>query len=105
LDHLSGGPVLVNIVSGKDDFAAYGDREGDQPRRYARTKEFLRVVRELWTEEAVTHDGEYFGVRGSTLAQRPVVRGDRKHPRLYFGGVRRGRRGRGDRSRRPALLE
>ena len=42
---------------------------------------------------------------GSTVATRPVVRGDRRHPRLYFGGASEaaaaGRRGRG---RRAALL-
>ncbi|WP_372666403.1 LLM class flavin-dependent oxidoreductase [Amycolatopsis kentuckyensis] len=87
LDHLSGGRLLVNVVSGKDDLAAYGDDEGDQTQRYARTKEFLRIVRRLWTEENVTHDGEYFGVTGATLAQRPVTRHGRPHPRLYFGGA------------------
>ena len=39
LDQLSQGRVLINIVSGKDDLAAYGDQEGDQTHRYARTKE------------------------------------------------------------------
>src|ERR1051325_2352097 len=41
LDHLSGGRLLVNIVSGQDNLAAYGDLEGDQAQRYARTKEFM----------------------------------------------------------------
>ncbi|MFG1944105.1 LLM class flavin-dependent oxidoreductase [Nonomuraea sp. NPDC048826] len=87
LDHLSGGRVLVNVVSGKDDPAAYGDREGDQVHRYARTKEFLRIVRRLWTEEDVTYQGEHFHVTGSTVTPRPVVRGARRHPQLYFGGA------------------
>lgn len=30
LDHLSGGRVRINIVSGQDNLAAYGDSEGDQ---------------------------------------------------------------------------
>jgi alkanesulfonate monooxygenase len=87
LDQLSGGRLLVNIVSGQDNLAAYGDSEGDQPQRYARTKEFLQLVRRLWTEEDVTFDGEYFGVTGSTVATRPVVREGRPHPTLYFGGA------------------
>jgi alkanesulfonate monooxygenase len=87
LDHLSQGRVLVNIVSGKDNLAAYGDSEGDQAHRYARTKEFLHIVRKLWTEENVTYRGEHFTVTGSTVTPRPVVRSDRKHPRLYFGGA------------------
>ena len=87
LDQLSGGRLLINIVSGQDNLAAYGDSEGDQPQRYARTKEFLQLVRRLWTEEDVTFAGEYFSVTGSTVATRPVVREGRLHPRLYFGGA------------------
>lgn len=87
LDELSGGRLLINIVSGQDNLAAYGDSEGDQAQRYARTAEFMQLVRRLWTEEAVTFDGEHFSVTDSTVATRPVVRGDRRHPRLYFGGA------------------
>ena len=87
LDHLTQGRVLVNIVSGKDNLAAYGDSEGDQAHRYARTREFLQIVRKLWTEDNVSYLGEHFSVTGSTVAPRPVVRGERKHPRLYFGGA------------------
>jgi len=87
LDHLSGGRVRVNIVSGQDDLAAYGDAEGDQAHRYARTREFLQIVRRLWTQESVTYAGEHFRVTGSTLDQRPVARPGRPHPRLYFGGA------------------
>jgi len=87
LDHLSGGRVLVNIVSGQDDLAAYGDTEGDQAHRYARTREFMQLVRKLWTEEGVTYDGAHFKVTDSTVTPRPVVTGTRRHPRLYFGGA------------------
>lgn len=87
LDDLTGGRVRINIVSGQDNLAAYGDSEGDQAHRYGRTKEFMRLVRRLWTEEDVTFAGEHFGVTKSTIAPRPVRRGDRLHPRLYFGGA------------------
>ncbi|GGM32728.1 LLM class flavin-dependent oxidoreductase [Promicromonospora citrea] len=87
LDHLTGGRVRINVVSGQDDLAAYGDAEGDQAARYARTKEFLQVVRKLWTQESVTYAGEHFRVTGSTLDLRPVARPGRPHPRLYFGGA------------------
>ncbi len=87
LDHLSGGRVRVNIVSGKDNLAAYGDSEGDQAHRYGRTKEFMRLVRKLWTEENVTFEGEHFRVSESTVAPRIRRRGERLHPKLYFGGA------------------
>lgn len=87
LDRLSGGRVRVNIVSGQDDLAAYGDFEQDQAQRYARTREFMRLVRRLWTEEAVTFQGEHFQVRNSTVEPRIQARKGRPHPKLYFGGA------------------
>lgn len=87
LDELSGGRVRINIVSGKDNLAAYGDSEGEPAHRYGRTREFMRLVRRLWTEEDVTYEGEYFRVTASTTAPRIKPRGERRHPRLYFGGA------------------
>jgi alkanesulfonate monooxygenase len=87
LDELSGGRVRINIVSGQDNLAAYGDSEGDQAQRYGRTREFMRLVRRLWTEENVTFAGEHFQVTDSTVTPRLTVRGERRHPKLYFGGA------------------
>ncbi|WP_448955368.1 LLM class flavin-dependent oxidoreductase [Labrys neptuniae] len=87
LDHLTGGRVRVNIVSGRDNLAAYGDSEGEQAQRYARTREFMRLVRRLWTEEDVSFEGEHFRVSASTAAPRLAARGERRHPKLYFGGA------------------
>ncbi|MEX2696604.1 LLM class flavin-dependent oxidoreductase [Rhizobium mongolense] len=87
LDYLTGGRVRINIVSGKDNLSAYGDSEGDQAHRYARTKEFMRLVRRLWAEENITYAGEHFKVSESTVMPRIEVRGDRRHPKLYFGGA------------------
>lgn len=87
LDHLSGGRVRINIVSGTDNLAAYGDSEGDQAHRYTRTKEFMRLVRRLWTEENVTFAGDHFRVADSTVVPRIEARGNRRHPKFYFGGA------------------
>ncbi|MEU6419344.1 LLM class flavin-dependent oxidoreductase [Streptomyces spiralis] len=87
LDQLSRGRVLVNIVSGLDNPAAYGDTNVESTQRYARTQEFLHLVRRLWTEENVTFNGEHFQVTGSTVAPRPYVSDERAHPTLYFGGA------------------
>jgi alkanesulfonate monooxygenase len=87
LDHLTNGRVRINIVSGKDNLAAYGDEEAESTHRYARTKEFMRLVRRLWTEEDVTYSGQHFRVAASTAAPRIIQRGERLHPQLYFGGA------------------
>lgn len=87
LDHLSGGRVLVNIVSGKDDLTAYGEAEEEQSARGERTSEFLQIVRRPWTEEDVSFTGRHLSVDHATLGPQPVVRGARRNPRLYFGGA------------------
>jgi alkanesulfonate monooxygenase len=87
LDQLSGGRVRVNVVTGRDALAAYGDSETDPAHRYSRTKEFMRLVRRLWTEENVTFTGAHFHVTGSTTQPRIQPRGGRRHPKLHFGGA------------------
>jgi alkanesulfonate monooxygenase len=87
LDHLTGGRVRVNIVSGQDNPGSYGDVTGDQADRYARTREFIQLVRKLWTEENVSYAGRHYSITGSTLTPRIEPRAGRPHPRLYFGGA------------------
>lgn len=87
LDVLSQGRLLVNIVTGLDNSSAYGDTETDRPTRYARTREFMRLVRRLWTEEGVSHDGEHYRIQDATIGPRPFVTEERLRPTLYFGGA------------------
>lgn len=82
LSHLTGGRVLVNVVSGRDNVAAYGDREGDQVARYGRTREFMQLVRKLWASPEVSYAGSYYNVTGSTVVPHLAA-----PPRLYFGGA------------------
>ncbi|HMS73716.1 LLM class flavin-dependent oxidoreductase [Gordonia sp. (in: high G+C Gram-positive bacteria)] len=87
LDHLSGGRVRINIVSGKDNLGAYGDGEAQQADRYDRTREFIQIIRRLWTEENLTYRGEHFSVENSTAVPRIAAREGRPHPKIYFGGA------------------
>jgi alkanesulfonate monooxygenase len=87
LDQLTGGRVRAHVVSGKDSLAAYGDTAGDQAGRYARTAEFMQLVRKLWTEDNVSYAGRHYSVAASTVVPRIEPRNGRLHPRLYFGGA------------------
>jgi alkanesulfonate monooxygenase len=82
LDRLSNGRLLVNIISGLDEPAAYGDPVTDSPERYARTAEFMHLVRRLWTQREVTFEGQYYQVTNSSVATPPA-----SPPPLYFGGA------------------
>lgn len=87
LDALSGGRLLVNVVSGLDHGGEYGDALTAQPERYARTTEFLQIVRGLWAGQRFSFTGEHFSVADAALPQQPLALPGRAHPTLYFGGA------------------
>jgi alkanesulfonate monooxygenase len=79
----SRGRLLLNVVTGGEphEQQAYGDYL-DKQSRYARTAEFLHVVRELWTSrEPVTFTGDHIRVEGAALNNPPDP-----VPAVFFGG-------------------
>ena len=86
LDQLSGGRAAIHVISGGDDEdqARDGDWLGKDD-RYARTDEYVDILRRIWAAEApVDHAGAYYRIAGASPAVRPVQR-----PRIpiYFGGA------------------
>jgi alkanesulfonate monooxygenase len=79
----SAGRLLLNVVTGGEphEQRAYGDYL-DKQSRYARTAEFLHVVRQLWTSsEPVTFAGDHIRVEGAQLNNPPDP-----IPAVFFGG-------------------
>ena len=78
----SGGRLLLNVVTGgdADEQRAFGDFLAKED-RYARTGEFLEIVRRLWDGERVDFEGEHLRVEGATIHRLPEPA-----PQLYFGG-------------------
>ncbi|WDZ90630.1 LLM class flavin-dependent oxidoreductase [Nocardiopsis sp. HUAS JQ3] len=64
LQDISGGRAGMNIVVGSyvDEFAQMGLWREDigHGDRYRYTEEWTSVLKRLWTEDSVTHDGEFF---------------------------------------------
>ena len=62
LDRIAGGRLMVHFITGGDDTEQA--REGDflsMAERYARTGEYIRIVKRAWTErEPFSHHGWYF---------------------------------------------
>lgn len=80
--NLTGGRLLLNVVVGGEQHEQqmYGDfLKKDE--RYARSDEFLSIVKRLWAGEEFTFKGHYFHLEKTSLAQRPDV-----VPEIYFGG-------------------
>jgi alkanesulfonate monooxygenase len=78
---ISGGRLLINIVTGGDDAEQqrFGDHL-DKRARYRRCAEFLHVIRELWRGETVDFAGEFYDIRRARIIPAPVW------PDFYFGG-------------------
>lgn len=78
----SHGRLLLNVVTGGDsrEQRAYGDFL-DKDQRYARTGEFLDIVRRLWAGETVDHHGDHLRVEQARLNRLPEPA-----PDIYFGG-------------------
>jgi alkanesulfonate monooxygenase len=86
LDQLSGGRAAIHVISGGDDTdqARDGDFLGKDA-RYARTDEYLDVLKAVWTGSGpVDHEGAYYRIVGASPELRTVQR-----PRIpiYFGGA------------------
>ena len=72
LDRLSGGRLLPAVGLGApvpSEHRAFGV---DRRERAGLFDEALGLIRRLWTEDDVHHDGEHFQVDGVTLRPRPV---------------------------------
>ncbi|WP_416982197.1 LLM class flavin-dependent oxidoreductase [Streptomyces sp. T028] len=78
----SGGRLLLNVVTGGESHEqrAYGDFL-DKDARYARTDEFLQIVRALWDGGTVDLAGEHLRIEDARLARVPDPL-----PEIYFGG-------------------
>jgi alkanesulfonate monooxygenase len=84
LDRLSGGRVLINVVTGGDPFELRGDGVFlDHDERYAVTDEFLSIWRKLMQGEEVTETHAHLRIEKGKLLFPPV---QSPYPPLYFGG-------------------
>jgi alkanesulfonate monooxygenase len=86
LDQLSGGRVALHAISGGDDEELRQDGSFiSKDERYARTGEYLSVLRRIWTEEKpFDHEGTYYRFEKAFSQVKPV---QKPYPTIYFGGA------------------
>ena len=83
-DRLSGGRLLINVVTGGDPVELAGDGlHLAHDDRYALTDEFLTVWRRLLGQETVDFTGSYIDVKGARQVFPPL---QQPYPPLWFGG-------------------
>ncbi|WP_326541022.1 FMNH2-dependent alkanesulfonate monooxygenase [Pseudorhodoferax sp.] len=87
-DRLSGGRLLVNLVTGGDQGELEGDGVfQDHAARYEQSAEFIRIWREILARshgtESYDFAGKHLSVKGARLLYPPV---QKPHPPVWFGG-------------------
>jgi alkanesulfonate monooxygenase len=87
-DRLSGGRLLINLVTGGDQTELEGDGVYlDHAQRYEQSAEFIRIWREILARshagESFDYQGEHLSVKGAKLLYPPL---QKPHPPVYFGG-------------------
>jgi alkanesulfonate monooxygenase len=84
LDHFTGGRLAVHIISGGDDGEQQKDGDYLSHRaRYARTDEYVGILKRIWTSAApIDHDGPHYRFRSAYSEVKPL----RGHLPIYFGG-------------------
>ena len=86
LDQLSRGRAAINVITGGDG----GDlqRDGDflaHDERYARTDEYLEVLRKVWTSDRpFDHQGAHYRIEDNHTLVKPV---QKPHLPIYFSGA------------------
>lgn len=87
-DRLSGGRLLINLVTGGDQTELEGDGVFlDHASRYEQSAEFIRIWREILTRshtgDSYDFEGQHLNVRGAKLLYPPL---QTPYPPVYFGG-------------------
>jgi len=85
IDHISGGRFSLNVVSAwwEQEMREYGGEWVTHDKRYARTKEFIEVMRGMWTNDEFDYEGAYYKVEKAHLSPKPV---SKSGPTIYAGG-------------------
>jgi dimethylsulfone monooxygenase len=87
-DHLSGGRVAVNVVSGwfQDEFRQLGEPWLEHDERYRRSAEFITALKRIWTEDEANLAGDFYRIRDFSLKPKPLSWPGRPHPEIFQGG-------------------
>ncbi|WP_338448892.1 LLM class flavin-dependent oxidoreductase [Niallia oryzisoli] len=83
IDFWSGGRALLNIVTGGSpaELASEGDYL-DHESRYRRTREYIQILKMLFTQDRFDYEGEFFRLKGASLYPKPL-----ETPQIFFGGA------------------
>ena len=84
IDHLTNGRIAINVVSGwfRGEFDAIGEEWPEHDERYARSEEFIRSLKGVWTQNNFSFDGKYYQFKDYTLSPKPL---QKPHIEIFQG--------------------
>jgi alkanesulfonate monooxygenase len=85
LDQFTGGRIAIHVISGGDDSEQQRDGDFlDHDQRYARTDEYVGLLKRVWTSDApFDHEGAHYRLKQAFSEVKPATR---PHIPIYFGG-------------------
>jgi dimethylsulfone monooxygenase len=85
LDLLSGGRLILNLGAGwyRREFEAFNLPWEGHRERIQREREAIAIIRALWTEGEVSHQGKYYSLDKATLFPKPL---QKPTPPIWVGG-------------------
>jgi len=71
---IPGRQVILGVGTGEsmNEVPVLGFEWPDQKERFARLKEAVLLIQELWSNEFVTHEGQYYQTKNATIYDRPA---------------------------------
>ncbi len=81
---MMGGRICINLIAAQSEAenASEGIRWGKEE-RYEIMDEEVTLLKRLWTEHSVTHDGKFYKLDKAQIRPRPL---QKPYPRFYLGG-------------------
>jgi probable F420-dependent oxidoreductase len=83
VDILSGGRFDLGLGLGWSD-EEYTASNASKKNQGRRADEFLSTLKTLWTDDVVSHDGEFYSIPATKAEPKPV---QRPHPPILLGGT------------------
>lgn len=83
VDFISGGRLLPAVGLGGDDEREYEATGTLKKERAGRTDEAIELLRRLWTEDHVTHEGRYYHLTDVSITPKPKFQ---PYPPIWIGG-------------------
>ena len=87
-DQIFNGRWAIHVATGwfRREFDALGVEWLEHDERYVRSREFVEIMRGVWSEDNFDYDGKYWKISDYSLKPKPLTIPDRLMPEIFQGG-------------------